>query len=70
MIGDTLGTDVYGAYVAGFDSVDAPRGYVLIAHEGAVLGLANNLGNRANNLYPKPLRILSTHTPEVKPVVL
>ena len=51
-------------------TVDAPRGYVLIAHEGAVLGLANNLGNRANNLYPKPLRILSTHTPEVKPVVL
>ena len=51
-------------------TVDAPRGHVLIAHEGAVLGLANNLGNRANNLYPKPLRILSTHTPDVKPIVL
>ena len=51
-------------------TVDGPRGYVLIAHEGAVLGFANNLGNRANNLYSKPLRILSTHTPEVKPVVL
>jgi 16S rRNA C967 or C1407 C5-methylase (RsmB/RsmF family)/NOL1/NOP2/fmu family ribosome biogenesis protein len=51
-------------------TVDGPRGYVLIAHEGAVMGFANNLGNRANNLYPKPLRILSTHAPEVKPVVL
>ncbi len=51
-------------------TVDAPRGYVLIVHQGAVLGLANNLGNRANNLYPKPLRILSTHTPDIKPHVL
>ena len=50
--------------------VDAPRGYVLIAHQGAVLGLANNLGNRANNLYPKTQRILSTHLPETKPAVL
>lgn len=49
--------------------VDAPRGYVLIAHQGAVLGLANNLGNRANNLYPKTQRILSTHLPETKPAV-
>jgi len=51
-------------------TVDGPRGYVLIAHEGAVLGFANNLGNRANNLYPKPLRILSTHTPDEKPKVI
>lgn len=51
-------------------TVDAPRGYVLIAHEGAMLGFANNLGNRANNLYPKPLRILSTHLPDDKPQVL
>lgn len=51
-------------------SIDAPRGHVLIAHEGAVLGFANNLGNRANNLYPKPLRILSTHTPASKPDIL
>ena len=48
-------------------SIDGPRGYVLITHEGAALGLANNLGNRANNLYPKPLRILSTHLPDEKP---
>lgn len=51
-------------------TVDGPRGYVLIAHEGAVLGFANNLGNRANNLYPKPLRILSTHLPDEKPHIL
>ena len=51
-------------------TVDGPRGYVLIAHQGAVLGFANNLGNRANNLYPKPLRILSTHLPDAKPQVL
>ena len=51
-------------------TVDGPRGYVLVAHEGAVLGFANNLGNRANNLYPKSLRILSTHLPDTKPQVL
>ena len=51
-------------------TVDGQRGYVLIAHEGAVLGFANNLGNRANNLYPKPQRILSTHLPDSKPQVL
>jgi len=51
-------------------NVDGPRGYVLAAHGGAVLGLANNLGNRANNLYPKPLRILSTHLPDAKPQVM
>ena len=50
--------------------LDGPRGYVLVAHKGAVLGFANNLGNRANNLYPKPLRILSTHLPDAKPVVI
>ena len=50
--------------------LDGPRGYVLVAHCGAVLGFANNLGNRANNLYPKPQRILSTHLPDEKPTVL
>ena len=51
-------------------TIDGPRGYALIAHEGAVMGFANNLGNRANNLYPKPQRILSTHLPDSKPQVL
>ena len=51
-------------------SVDGPRGHILVAHQGAVLGFANNLGNRANNLYPKSQRILSTHLPASKPRVL
>ncbi len=50
--------------------LDGPRGFVLVAHQGAVLGFANNLGNRANNLYPKPQRILSTHLPDAKPAVI
>ena len=48
----------------------ASRGYVLVAHQGAILGFANNLGNRANNLYPKPQRILSTHLPDTPPKVI
>ena len=51
-------------------TVEGSRGYVLIAHKGAILGFANNLGNRANNLYPKPQRILSTHLPDTKPQML
>ena len=51
-------------------TVEGPRGHVLIVHDGAALGFANNLGNRANNLYPKPLRILSTHLPDKRPQVL
>ena len=51
-------------------TLDGPRGHVLVAHKGAVLGFANNLGNRANNLYPKSQRILSTHLPDEKPTVL
>ncbi len=37
---------------------DAPRGYVLLTYHDAPIGWVNNLGNRANNLYPKPLRII------------
>ena len=51
-------------------TVDGPRGYVLVAHQGAVLGFANNLGNRANNLYPKSQRILSTHLPDTQPAII
>ena len=51
-------------------ALDGPRGYILVAHNGAVLGFANNLGNRANNLYPKPQRILSTHLPDTKPSII
>ncbi len=36
---------------------DAPRGYVLVTYSGVPLGFANNVGNRANNLYPQQWRI-------------
>lgn len=36
-----------------------PRGHVLLAYGGLTLGFVNNLGNRANNLYPAQWRILS-----------
>ena len=51
-------------------SVTAPRGYVLVTHRNVSLGLVNHLGNRANNLYSKQLRILSSHFPEVEPLVV
>lgn len=34
-----------------------PRGFVVVRYEGFPLGFVNNLGNRANNLYPKQWRI-------------
>lgn len=51
-------------------TIDAPRGFTLITHRNSALGWVNNLGNRANNLYPKPLRITSTHAPDTEPNVL
>lgn len=39
---------------------DAPKGFVLITYEGRPLGFVKNLGNRANNLYPKEWRIVGT----------
>ena len=51
-------------------TIEAPRGYVLITWKGARLGFVNNLGNRANNLYPKPWRILSSHQPDNIPLVI
>lgn len=38
--------------------LDAPRGAVLLTFGGYPLGFVNNLGNRSNNLYPNPWRIL------------
>lgn len=43
----------------------APRGYVLLTYHSQPIGFVNNLGNRANNLYPKAWRVLSTHLPTV-----
>ncbi len=37
---------------------DAPRGIVLLTYGGQPLGFVKNIGNRANNLYPRSWRIL------------
>lgn len=37
----------------------SPRGIVLLTWEGHPLGFVKNLGNRSNNLYPAPWRILN-----------
>lgn len=39
-------------------SDDIPKGLVVITYKGLPLGMAKNIGNRANNLYPKNWRIL------------
>ena len=49
---------------------DTPRGIVTITYQGQPLGPAKNIGNRANNLYPKPWRIKSTHLPSEAPKVI
>lgn len=36
---------------------DAPRGYMIVTFKGLPLGFVNNLGNRANNMYPNEWRI-------------
>lgn len=38
-------------------SADVPRGYVIATYQGYALGFLNNLGTRANNLYPQEWRI-------------
>ncbi|WP_036915567.1 hypothetical protein [Prevotella sp. P6B4] len=48
----------------------APRGIVNITYKGQPLGPVKNIGNRANNLYPKPWRIKSTHLPAEPPEVI
>lgn len=42
---------------------DTPRGLVTVTYQGIPLGPAKNIGNRANNLYPKPWRVKTTHLP-------
>ena len=49
---------------------DTPRGIVNITYKGRILGPAKNIGNRANNLYPKAWRIKTTHLPGEAPKVL
>lgn len=54
------------AYLRGETIVleNAPKGIVALAYNGVIVGFAKNLGNRANNLYPKEWRIKSAHLPE------
>ena len=42
---------------------DTPRGIVTVTYRGIPLGPVKNIGPRANNLYPKPWRIKTTHLP-------
>ena len=39
-------------------SPEVPKGLVVITYKGLPLGMAKNIGSRANNLYPKGWRIL------------
>lgn len=39
---------------------DAPRGYILVKHQGFPLGFVKNLGTRTNNLHPMARRIRSS----------
>ena len=49
---------------------DVPRGMVGICFEGHLLGLAKNTGNRANNLYPKEWKIITTYIPNEYETIL
>ena len=49
---------------------DTPRGIVTVTYRGVPLGPAKNIGPRANNLYPKPWRIKSTHLPTEPPIII
>ena len=50
---------------------DTPRGLVEVCFMDHPLGLVKNIGNRANNLYPKEWRIKTTHVPQdYEPVLL
>lgn len=51
-------------------SGDIPKGVVEVTFMGKVLGQVKNIGTRANNLYPKPWRIKTTHLPtEYEPIL-
>ena len=49
---------------------ETPRGIVEVCFMGEGLGLAKNIGTRANNLYPKEWKIKTTHIPnEYEPIL-
>ena len=49
---------------------DTPRGIMTVTYKGVPLGPVKNIGNRANNLYPKPWRIKTTHLPTEPPIII
>ena len=49
---------------------DTPRGIMTVTYKGIPLGPVKNIGNRANNLYPKPWRIKTTHLPTEPPIII
>jgi len=49
---------------------DVPRGFVLLTYQGEPLGFVKNIGNRANNLYPKEWRIRSGYLRDAIPEIL
>jgi NOL1/NOP2/fmu family ribosome biogenesis protein len=40
---------------------DIPKGHILVTFHNLPLGFVKNIGNRANNLYPKEWRIRKTY---------
>lgn len=49
---------------------DIPKGIVVVTYRSHPIGLVKNIGNRANNLYPKEWRIRSSHLPDTQPVII
>ena len=49
---------------------DALKGFIVVTYKNEPLGFVKNLGNRANNLYPKEWRIRSGHLPENATTIL
>ena len=45
------------------------RGIVPVGFKNRLLGVVKNIGNRANNLYPKEWRIKSTYVPEYQEII-
>ncbi|MDR1091726.1 MAG: RsmB/NOP family class I SAM-dependent RNA methyltransferase [Prevotella sp.] len=41
-----------------------PKGYILLTYGNIPLGFVKNIGNRANNLYPREWRIRSSNVPD------
>lgn len=49
---------------------ELPRGYFIVTYQGVPLGLAKNVGRRANNLYPDSFRLRLGTVPAEAPQVI